>query len=761
MTRKAWFLGLAAAPLIFAAQAAQAWPRHGRPPPAAIYVNFGDWQPARFGGLSPAQIGCPGFTPTIISENDGSGNTVSTFGFDSSGDFVPFPTVAYGTLETSYNGPYPLTIRCGALTYNLQVNIVSNATYVKSHSGSVFASNNPDTTSLFQLKTVMGSATSVRLGQSVYLRDGAGDNTATPALNPGMLDFRIVYPSGGYTQGSGRTTIACEHQTYGADADGQLLHGGGCTIGHLAPGSATDTAVPVDFRFLSFDFEQSTSYAGGLTQPTSVGYGYGVYNSSFKVGPTNAYLENNGACLKVQFATVENNHYDGCSAAIVDFYPSATQQGLSVIPTTTISGNVFKNLTSDAIDIAAWNYEITGNLVYAWNVWPGNPVVGMSITVGGKVYAFEPGGTTADGTVPIGPSAADTMFNLACTINANGAAITGNFYGGTKTCVAGTNYPVNAVSDVNVTASWSSTSAAELPIMKLTSFASGPTQIGSTNPFGIELNSSETNPYSLAAGATVTVTFNPSHPDDIQHEGFTDGLTHPIGEIAYNKFLRSGTPDGGITGQCIYFGNSTGASRVGSLNIHNNICNLTAATAITLNLASNPNVWANTFLSDVASNSYDPSNTSPPTGYNQLYQPAFSTLILQGTILAAGGSGGTFNSNVSNIFGALQTGATASPAPNKTFPYSTMTPAQIVATYQTAFPAYPSGYITTLHTCSAALGAFVPSVGGAVWNGDGTGGGASGTGATYSGAEFPDGSYNDLGTYTAGRLPSASAGTTC
>lgn len=159
-----------------------------------------------------------------------------------------------------------------------------------------------------------------------------------------------------------------------------------------------------------------------------------------------------------------------------------------------------------------------------------------------------------------------------------------------------------------------------------------------------------------------------------------------------------------------------------NLVIRNNICINSQSNNIRVGNAQNPDIRANTCVHDIHT-----TETPGQGGAAKVMRETNGTQI---------GTGGTVTHNVANVIDwSAQPSVTASP--NAVLPLLTQ------AEYDTYFTAFPTAAGAYANTRQAVFGCVKGKS--AVLNPDGT----------ANGALFPDGSYNDLGTYVSGRLPPA------
>ena len=731
---RAW-VNLVAVPILLGGSSAKAL--HGVPASLTPTITFGAETLAGYGGYN---VG----TSVTLIQLTGALGASADFTIDAAGDLVP--AGSYGAAVT-FHGPYTAILSNG-LVANLS--IAANTSTVKSHYGFTI---NPDTASNFQLATVLGSAANIHLGDNVVMRGGTSPGssttpapTATPALNPLNLvasasRYLLVPPetSSGvtYTQGlgpnGGRIRIQCEIANTAIDANGNSVEGGNCDVGGLTVNSTYDVSIPYDFYNIHFYNNYIDNYVttGGGPQSFMLGYknyGYGVstyysrfeYGTNIPLGYTRSFVL---TALSMRLGTADHDHFVAGSNGIVGTSPSPG----GVVDVTTpwyITNSTFEGMATDAIDYGnnSSGATATSNFFFNFNTGQQNPTAGDEFIIGPTTYLFVgPNQLPAayvfgsPRQVPISPNPDQTMANAICTIMAGGTMAGG------ASCVAGVNFPVGAPQDPNVSSAYEAyngpifdaviafSTAVNLTTYNLTAgyARASSTEWGSST-------SGETAAQLTAASNVATLTLNSEHSDTFQwvHSNLGMQLLIHNGPTDYNISIRGNElPNVGY--RQFYFANIADfCCMVGQgsngVEVKNNVTSLAAANQVDLWRFNKPNVLSNTFMADVNSTAYAPSDpsydmlVSNPNGAGPGWNGEMSRASIYS--LQDGGGGGTFVNNLANSFSAgVQT--TLGSVPSYSFTGSTTASSASVTVTGGVAPVVPTPLLASVATAATYVSA--------------------------------------------------------
>ena len=755
---------LAPAALAFAPVAAHAYFPHGV---ARAIVGstlyFGSETLGGFGGTNAGAV--TGRLTSVGTLVNTCG--ANTFMLGPDGDLVPYFTT-YGAgqpLLSLAGSACQLSLTAAATTVVDTITIQANTSTVKSHYG---FTNNPDTPASFQLLKVLGSATAIKLGDTIMVRDGGGTTGSTPGLNPTDDTYQSVGHDNRYSlkppttaySGTGRITIQCETSSYAAlDANGNTQEGGDCQMAGLGivpnnTGPYTAT-IPWDFRKVTFyanttptpTYLISQYMLGELNSGSFSAEGVSCYDCRFELGPnvtTSAGVDLSLYGALVNGGTIDHSHFKGPFIQAIT-NPSGTA-GVAAAQTPRVyTHNVFEQLASDVADLrmgANSPIIFTNNFGFNWLAKDGNPVPGATFSIGATSYLYVATPTDTVGAIPVSPSVAMTAFNTACTIDNGGYAYTGG--GGTHACVAGVNYPATqGVADPNVTAVYAY--ASPVFTVKVTARTNGVgTAVSTPTPQGpyskASYNISWGSPALSGGGpssqATGVLSFSGAHSDFYQvttygtsgaHADATYGGTSGPGvDFEGNIGMRAvGEPNEDVTQN--FFGNPNYGCCIMNVIVKNNIANQSAGNQLYFESYYNPTVMFNTTISDYGGSAYDPGDPS----YDPLDALTYVGSISPANLTVVTGfqnfGGGTFSNNVTNTVSSLSNQSTAGYAPlglasgtlttsNNEALGQQATPTLDVAGYQTFLPNYPGGYLTAdlnrpATNRAAALLRMTPAVG--------------------------------------------------
>jgi hypothetical protein len=441
-------------------------------------ISFGSETLAGYGGYH-----LPAGT-TLTNIRNASGVASSDFRTNpADNDLVP--GTGYGVAPPTFNGPYTATLSDGVSTSAVTIAILANTSTVKSHYGFATA-DNPDTASSNQLRTVLGSTSDIHLGDTVIIRDGAGDSGSTPGINPHDDTYQGVGndnryflrpPATAYASGTGRITIQCE--TYPApgalDVNGNEIDGGDCqAAGLIVQGNGTAYAhvIPWDFSHITFYSNYAptpgVAIAPALLDATGTASQYaeglGFYYVRVELGPN--IVPGIGPDfglhgMEVNGSKIFHAHFKG-----------PFDQGLDAYSNCTTTHNwtylTFEGIATDAVGYNIANPASSCGLTYTdsfgfnWQAKDANAVAGDTFAIGGTTYTFVATPTDVAGDIPLGAFAALTAVNTACTIDNGVGPNNGDITipSSLFACARGVNYPYSqGVADPLVTADFHPLSA--------------------------------------------------------------------------------------------------------------------------------------------------------------------------------------------------------------------------------------------------------------------------------------------------------------
>jgi hypothetical protein len=215
------------------------------PPDGAFTFNMGTKTYKGYGGY-----------PVGVGRTIASGTGMADFTVNALGEIVPVGT--YGSAVAVFTrSSYDLTLDNGQ---TVAITITSGVAHAATNSTN-------DTSSNFQLRTYLNSATAIAKGETIKCRSGHS--------NPTGAVWRIRPPSGGYTTGSGRITVESEEPL-------------GFKVGALFFDSAVSGAAavyPIDLVDIHF-YNDTPTYSGSLCSYSSAGGGVGYYSCRFECGPS-------------------------------------------------------------------------------------------------------------------------------------------------------------------------------------------------------------------------------------------------------------------------------------------------------------------------------------------------------------------------------------------------------------------------------------------------------------------------------------------
>lgn len=351
-----------------------------RPPsqiPATQTVSFGAKTRVGHGGYP---LGYQGAGTLSVAAGDPSNH----WQIDNRGMLVPKNGAgAYGTVGPTFSGPYTLTITDGAAsTSTVTVNMVANAAHMR-EMYSTPSGVNQDTTSSFQLRTLLGLAQGVAgamlLGDTIYGRDGIGNAPNVSSLNQGGAVYRVRPPalvsgacwatgSGGYASNA-RIRITSDTINTSNDTYGNPVQGGYFFCGGLSWDSATSgpAAFPVDMVYVTFYFNVAT---GGTTllgysgSTGNLGWDASAYHCRFELGlavPASKVDTLTGFAM--QTGAMDNCYVKNVGRGVTG--------GLLDAGTTTITSNIFDGMQSDGMTLNGNNLVVTDNFLLNFQYFTG------------------------------------------------------------------------------------------------------------------------------------------------------------------------------------------------------------------------------------------------------------------------------------------------------------------------------------------------------------------------------------------------------
>ena len=307
--------------------------------------NFGRLTLAGHGAAIPANSG-----GVITSAAITSGTNSNHWQIASDGAITPSATGVAAGLSPSYTLGCSYTNVDGSDTAIITLTTLANAFTVTSTAS--------DTSTSFQLRTLLNTAGTVDRGDTIYLRDGS-------YLNPAAETWRIRPPLAGYS-GTGRIIVRSETATAGLDSNGNDLRGGGAKIGALTFDAALsgDVAFPIDLYYVDFYFNTNTSRVNALAYASSSGSGVGAYYCRFENGPavSDLYVNPATAC-QVDRANIENCYIKRWGRGITG--DSTTTEQSRVV------NNIFEGMLSDAMTLAGENWYIHRNFGFNFQFYTG------------------------------------------------------------------------------------------------------------------------------------------------------------------------------------------------------------------------------------------------------------------------------------------------------------------------------------------------------------------------------------------------------
>lgn len=210
-----------------------------------------------------------------------------------------------------------------------------------------------------------------------------GDVLTTPAANLGGsgsgFSFTVINLAG-------RITVQSETEHTSIDGNGNVIQGGGHQIGSLTLDAALtgDILFPIDFRWIDFFFDGTTSHSNFLAY-TSSGYGVSAYNCRFEEGSSvTATNTVNGMTLRA--GVVDHCYFKNVGRGIT----GGPSHGIAA----QITWNIFEAMQSDAMTLNGAGLLVTDNFAFNFQFATGaHPDfcqhLGFtgSVTAGGTGYA--------------------------------------------------------------------------------------------------------------------------------------------------------------------------------------------------------------------------------------------------------------------------------------------------------------------------------------------------------------------------------------
>jgi hypothetical protein len=352
--------------------------------PSTYTIGLGPLTLTGFGGYATPVLvqatGSPCTSPTITSETNGSAGASTDIALDQNCELVP---CASGTFACStYGGSpvasmnFPYTVNETDSAGNKAIVTVNSlgATYasIEPHQGYAF---NPDTSSLFQLKSALqkSGTGALVLGSTVSSRNGGVND----------LDSSSAYQINNTAwTGSGRITVTCDNQfTAAVDQYGNNTYGGGCRFGKIDFDSfgLGDVAMPLDFRYVSFYINSASWTSGPMVGYSNKAHGINYYNPNLSVGPLTptswassavgiAYTNYGGTDNANCGATIDHGFFSNVGTAIA-VKASAT----TINCPGTITHNTLANVSQKGISVfAAAANVVNDNFAYGLYAVGGN-----------------------------------------------------------------------------------------------------------------------------------------------------------------------------------------------------------------------------------------------------------------------------------------------------------------------------------------------------------------------------------------------------
>jgi hypothetical protein len=328
-------------------------------------VNFGIKTLAGYGGSAFGNIAG---SLSIVSLSGGC--VAGDFLVDGNGYVVPnnaahtytgISATHYGDAPPAFSSDCSIVLTNGTDTAADTIHFVSNAYSVR---GMPSATYNADTTSSFQVGTLLAIASSdatsrnVHLGDTIYCRDST--------LNPTAQARYIIKPPTGLYSGSGRINLVSETVNASTDGNGNPVRGGGCQMAEIDfDGTNTaDTAIPIDMTSINF----YSNYGGAVFTAAMVSsqnnaHGVGFYNNAFAWGP---------AVTNAVSVPLFSNNYTGADAAASTIFNNnhlkngqfAQFTGNPIVPVVTAKGNVLEAMLEKGFDINMGPHDIESNLIF-------------------------------------------------------------------------------------------------------------------------------------------------------------------------------------------------------------------------------------------------------------------------------------------------------------------------------------------------------------------------------------------------------------